>query len=139
VLVATNTGSFGDERRDESPMLGRQVAPSEYGRLDVFPVRAPVRVRFVTDELQALCPAVEGIQPDIYRAELTYTAVTHAIESKSLKLWLVTFRERRIFAEELVIELHDGIAALGDMVSDISVMLRQNIRGGIATEVTHPA
>jgi 7-cyano-7-deazaguanine reductase len=123
----------------EGAMLGRPVPTSEYGRLDVFPVPAPVRVRFVTDELQSLCPAVEGIQPDIYRAELAYTAVTHAIESKSLKLWLVTYRDRRIFAEHLAIELHDGIAALGDKVADIRVMLRQNVRGGIETEVVYPA
>lgn len=120
-------------------MLGRQVAPDEYGRLDVFAVDAPTRVRFVTEELQALCPAVAGIQPDVYRAELAYTAVTHAIESKSLKLWLVTFRERRIFAEHLAKELHDTIAALGPAVADVSVALRQNARGGIVTEVTFPA
>ena len=120
-------------------MLGRQVGAGEYGHLDVFPVPAPVRVRFVTDELQALCPAVDGIQPDIYRAEITYTAVTHAIESKSLKLWLVTYRDRRIFAEHLVIELHDHVAQLGSMVADIEVTLSQNVRGGILTEVSYPA
>jgi NADPH-dependent 7-cyano-7-deazaguanine reductase QueF len=127
--------------RDGAPdlMLGRHVDPQEYGRLDVFAVDKPVRVTFVTEELQALCPAVEGIQPDIYRAEICYTAVTHAIESKSFKLWLVTFRERRIFAERLVIELHDAIAALTPKVRDVQVTLRQNVRGGIATEVTHPA
>jgi NADPH-dependent 7-cyano-7-deazaguanine reductase QueF len=128
-----------DDALPGDAMLGRTVSPAEYGRLDVFPVAAPVRVRFLTEELLSLCPAVEGIQPDIYRAELEYTAVTHAIESKSLKLWLVTYRERRIFAEHLAIELHDGIAALGDKVADIRVTLRQNVRGGIATDVTYPA
>jgi 7-cyano-7-deazaguanine reductase len=120
------------------PMLGRPVGAAEYGRLDVFPVTAPVRVRFVTDELQALCPAVDGIQPDVYRAEITYTAVTHAIESKSLKLWLVTFRDRRIFAEHLAVEMHDHVAVLGSMVADVRVTLQQNVRGGILTEVTYP-
>ena len=119
-------------------MLGRPVGAAEYGRLDVFPVTAPVRVRFVTDELQALCPAVDGVQPDVYRAEITYTAVTHAIESKSLKLWLVTFRDRRIFAEHLAVEMHDHVAVLGSMVADVRVTLQQNVRGGILTEVTYP-
>lgn len=117
-------------------MLGRSVAPSEYGRLDTFPVDRPVRVVFQTNELQALCPAVDGIQPDIYSATLTYTAVTHAIESKSLKLWLTTFRDERIFAEHLVGKIADHIAALGDAVADIEVTLAQNVRGGIMTEVT---
>lgn len=119
-------------------MLGRRVDESEYGRLDRFPVEAPVRVEFRTDELQALCPAVEGIQPDVYHATIAYTAVTHAIESKSLKLWLVTYRDRRIFAEHLAKELHDHIAALGDEVRDVVVSLSQNVRGGIATQVTFP-
>ena len=119
-------------------MLGRHVSPDEYGRLDTFEVDAPVRVEFTTEELQALCPSVEGIQPDIYRASISYVARTHAIESKSLKLWLVTFRDRQIFAEHLVKEIHDHIADLGTKVSDVSVTLSQNVRGGIATSVTYP-
>ena len=46
-------------------MLGRPVPSEEYGRLEFFEVDEPVRVTFLTDELEALCPAVEGIQPDI--------------------------------------------------------------------------
>jgi len=117
-------------------MLGRHVSSDEYGRLDTFPVDRPVRVTFTTDELQALCPAVDGIQPDIYRATISYTAVTEAIESKSLKLMLTTYRDQRIFAEHLVGELADRIAAIGDGVADVEVTLSQNVRGGIATEVT---
>ncbi len=119
-------------------MLGRVVDETEYGHLDTFAVEAPVRVEFTTDELQALCPAVDGIQPDVYRAQISYVARTHAIESKSLKLWLVTYRDRHIFAEHLVKELHDHIAALGDKVTAVSVTLSQNVRGGISTSVTYP-
>lgn len=117
-------------------MLGRSVDPSEYGRLDLFEVDRPVQVTFTTHELEALCPAVEGIQPDIYSAEISYTAVTQAIESKSLKLYLTTFRDRRIFAEHLVGEIADHIAAAGDGIADVEVTLVQNVRGGIATTVT---
>lgn len=120
-------------------MLGRTVRPEEYGRLDLFPVEAPTRVVFETAELQALCPAVEGVQPDIYRATIAYTAVTRAIESKSLRLWLVTFRERQVFAEHLAKEIHDKVDALAPAVADVSVELVQNIRGGIVTRVLFPA
>ncbi len=120
-------------------MLGRQVAVEEYGGLDTFPIDRPVRVKFTTNELQSLCPAVPGIQPDIYEASIEYTAITHAIESKSLKLWLVTFRDRRIFAEHLAIEMHDAIAALAPQVTDVHIWLKQNTRGGIVTEVNFPA
>ncbi|MEM9133987.1 MAG: 7-cyano-7-deazaguanine reductase [Actinomycetota bacterium] len=120
-------------------MLGRHVTPEEYGRLDTFPVDRPVTVEFVTDELQALCPAVEGVQPDIYHTVIRYRAVGEAIESKSLKLMLTTYRDRRIFAEHLVGELADRIAAAGDGVADVEVTLTQNIRGGIVTTVTATA
>ena len=120
------------------PMLGRPVSTSEYGRIDLFEVTAPVRVTFRTGELEALCPAVEGIQPDRYEAEISYVARTHAIESKSLKLWLVTFRDRRIFAEHLAVELHDTLAALGPAISDVRIRLTQNVRGGVVTVVEHP-
>ncbi len=120
----------------EELMLGRHVEQSEYGRLDTFAVDRPVQIVFTTDELQALCPAVEGIQPDIYSATIRYTAVSRAIESKSLKLWLTTYRDQRIFAEHLAGVMADHIASLGDVVSNVEVTLAQNVRGGIATEVT---
>ena len=122
----------------DDTMLGRMVDPDEYGRIDTFPVDRPTVITFTTQELQALCPAVEGIQPDIYTARISYTAVTHAIESKSLKLMLTTYRDKRIFAEHLAAELADKIGGI-DGVSDVEVALTQNVRGGIATEViTHP-
>lgn len=120
------------------PLLGREVPTSDYGQLDTFPVETPVRCRFETEELQALCPAVPGIQPDIYRASIEYIARTRAIESKSIKLWLVTFRDERIFAEHLA-------AAIGERIDDvdgvelISVTLVQNVRGGLRETVTYPA
>ena len=103
----------------EVSMLGRPVEAGEYGRLEFFEVDRPVRVTFHTEELQALCPAVEGLQPDIYDAEIAYTARTHALESKSLKLWLVSFRDRRIFAEHLVVEIHDVLAPGGVYVLNL--------------------
>lgn len=122
----------------EISMLGRSVEPHEYGRLQLFPVSKPVRVTFQTAELQALCPVVQGVQPDRYDAEISYTAVTHALESKSVKLWLVSFRDRRVFAEVLAVELHDGVAAFEPAVSHVAVRLTQSVRGGIITTVEYP-
>ncbi len=123
----------------EPTLLGRTVGAHESTTLEFFPVPAPVRVTFRTGELQALCPAVDGIQPDLYTAEIAYTAVTHAVESKSLKLWLVGFRDRRIFAEHLAIELHDHLAAVAPAIADVRIRLEQQVRGGIVTVVEHPA
>ena len=97
-----------------------------------------MRVTSHTAEWDALWPPGPGLQPDRYDAEISYTAVTHALESKSVKLWLVTFRDRRVFAEQLAVELHDGIAAFAPAVADIAIRLTQSIRGGIMTTVRYP-
>lgn len=116
------------------PMLGRPVDDAEYGRLETFPVDVAVTCTFETAELQALCPAVPHTQPDIYSMRLVYRAVTSAIESKSLKLWLVTYRDRRIFAEHLAAEIGVTIDAV-DGVEAVSVSLTQNVRGGLQETV----
>ncbi len=118
----------------DEPMLGREVEEREFGRLDTFAIDVPVTCSFETAELQALCPAVPFLQPDIYTMRLSYRAVTAAIESKSLKLWLVTFRDRRIFAEHLAAEIGATIDAV-EGVEALSVSLTQNIRGGLQETV----
>lgn len=118
------------------PMLGREVETSEYGRLDTFPVTAPVDVTFETAELQALCPAVPGLQPDIYRCVIEYRARTVSIESKSLKLWLVTFRDRRIFAENLAAEIGTTLERIEGLTLS-QVTLTQNVRGGLVETVRY--
>ncbi len=118
-------------------MLGREVDVSEYGNLETFPVTAPTRITFHTEELQALCPAVEGIQPDIYDTKISYTAMTKAIESKSLKLWLVTYRNQRIFGEHLAVALFDKVNAV-EGITDVRINMIQNIRGGIITHIAYP-
>lgn len=121
-------------------MLGREVQMSEVGELTPILLDKRVRVTFRSLEVQALCPAVAGVQPDIYDCTLEFEANV-SIESKSLKLWLTTFRDQRIFAEHLAIVLGDTIAEFGvtndaDM-RDVTVTLVQNIRGGIVETVTY--
>lgn len=118
------------------PMLGRDVDRSEFGKLDTFPINASVDVTFETAELQALCPAVPHTQPDIYRCVIEYHAETVSIESKSLKLWLVTFRERRIFAENLAAEIGCTIDEIEGLTLS-QVTLKQNIRGGLVETVRY--
>lgn len=116
------------------PMLGRVVEPSEWGRLETFPVAAgQLTVEFSGDELSALCPGVAGLQPDLYRWTVRYRPQSVCLESKSLKLYLLTFRDVAIFAEHLAPRIAaDLAAALG---TTVWVRLGQNRRGGIETTV----
>lgn len=117
-------------------MLGREVDPDEVGTLTIIPLDAPLDIEFRSREFEALCPAVAGVQPDVYDLTITFTA-SASIESKSLKLWLVTFRDERIFAEHLAARIGQRIVeALGEHLERMTVTLVQNIRGGIVETVT---
>ena len=115
-------------------MLGRSVGPEEWGRIETFP--ADPRQTFVElsgDELSALCPGVAGLQPDLYRWVIRYRPAQACIETKSLKLYLLTFRDEPIFAEHLAPRIAADVA---DAVGvPVYVRLAQNRRGGICTTV----
>lgn len=115
-------------------LLGRDVELSEYGQLDTFPADpAQTWVELTGDELTALCPAVNGLQPDLYRWSVRYAPNERCLESKSLKLYLLTFRDERIFAEHLAGRIARDLAAALD--TEVTVRLHQNRRGGIETTV----
>ena len=68
---------------------GLDAVPWSHGDTDAM-------VEFTTNELTALCP-ITG-QPDFYELTLNYRPGGSLIESKSLKLYLWSFRDRGIFA-----------------------------------------
>ena len=108
--------------------LGKDMTvPSK--ELETFPKPANVTVvRFTTDELTSFCP-VTG-QPDFNTVEIEYYPDQLCVESKSLKLYLWTFREEQIFGEGLAgtiaQDIFDALAP-----SCCKVTLEQGIRGGL--------
>ena len=89
------------------------------------------RVRFTTDELASLCP-VTG-QPDLSSVVIDYEPAELCVESKSLKLYLWSFRDRPIFVEALAVEIADEIATAA-RPNRVTVSLTQRPRGGITIE-----
>jgi 7-cyano-7-deazaguanine reductase len=88
-------------------------------------------------EFTSLCP-VTG-QPDFGHINIRYIADKLCLESKSLKIYLVSFRNHPCFHEEVVNRILD------DVVKTIKprkavVIGRFNPRGGISitVEATHP-
>ena len=112
------------------PVLGRAAGPSD--QIDTFPVEGTLEtIVFETSELLAICPVTNG--PDVYDATISFTPSDLCIESKSLKLYLETFRNIGIFAEHLAPKIS---AHLGNAVGvGVTVELRQHTRGGIVTTV----
>jgi len=90
-------------------------------------------VRFSTDEVMSVCPVTE--QPDISSLVLEYRPDRRCIESKSLKLYLWSFRDRRVFCEALAAEIATEVVRAADP-HEVTVTLRQQPRGGIVIEAT---
>ena len=90
-------------------------------------------VRLRTDEVVSVCP-VTG-QPDLSSLEITYQPHEHCIESKSLKLYLWSFRDRPVFCEALAAEVADEVVRAADP-HRVTVVVTQRPRGGIVISAT---
>lgn len=102
--------------------------------VECFPAPAAVTmVRLTTDEVTSLCP-VTG-QPDISSVEIEYQPDGLCIESKSLKLYLWSFRDRHVFAEALAAEIAAEMQR-ATQAHLVRVRVRQRPRGGIVIEAT---
>lgn len=109
-------------------VLGRTVQHA-IDHVEVFPAPAHVTtVRFVTDELASMCPVTR--QPDLSRVVIDYVPNEFCIESKSLKLYLWSFRDRAVFAEALAAEIAAEVMTTAKPHS-VKVELTQRPRGGI--------
>ena len=90
------------------------------------------KVTFDTREVTSLCP-ITG-QPDFYSITITYIPEQHCLESKSLKLYLFSFRQSEMFAEAMANRILDDLvkACSPRWMQVESVM---NPRGGIGLTV----
>ena len=106
-----------------------------YAGLESFPNPGVTQVRMTSDELVAVCPITA--QPDFYTAEIEYRPGPLCLESKSLKLYLATYRNEGVFCEALAVEIRDDVAAALELrPSDVTVTLVQKARGGITITAT---
>jgi 7-cyano-7-deazaguanine reductase len=117
----------------ELTVLGRTVR-HPVPHVECFP--APdgcTGVRFSTDELASLCPVTS--QPDLSRVVIEYEPDSLCVESKSLKLYRWSFRDRPVFAEALVAEIAGEVLATA-RPRWVRVTLTQRPRGGIEVQAT---
>jgi 7-cyano-7-deazaguanine reductase len=106
-----------------------------YAGLETFANPGVSRVEMTSDELASVCP-VTG-QPDLYIASIEYRPQALCLESKSLKLYLVGFRDQPHFCEALAVKIRDDVAEALELPADkVTVTLRQKARGGITITAT---
>jgi 7-cyano-7-deazaguanine reductase len=115
----------------ELTVLGNTVRHA-IEHVEVFPAPAHVTaVRFTNDELNSMCPVTQ--QPDLSTVVIEYVPDEWCIESKSLKLYLWSFRDRAVFAEALAAEIAAEVMHSATP-SHVKVTLTQRPRGGIEVQ-----
>ncbi|MCC6743198.1 MAG: NADPH-dependent 7-cyano-7-deazaguanine reductase QueF [Acidobacteria bacterium] len=104
--------------------------------LDVFPYEYPgkeITVSFTIPEFTAICPFSDF--PDFATIRLNYVPNLTCVELKSLKLYVNSFRNVKIFHEHVVNRiLEDFVAALDPIRVEIEGDF--NVRGNIHTVVS---
>jgi len=118
---------------DGLTLLGRAAKPGR--TLETFPNHHPDRdyvVTLSTREFTCVCPATG--QPDFAELTIEYTPGEKILESKSLKLYLWSYRDQGVFHE------HVANAILDDLVLALAprwcrVTARFAARGGISIAV----
>ncbi len=114
-------------------LLGKEASVQK--KLEVFPNHHPGRnysVMLSTDEFTMLGPM--NRQPDFATLQIEYVPHKSILESKSLKLYLQTFRNEESFYEHVVnVILDDLVAALKPRACTVTASYA--VRGGIAITV----
>ena len=121
-------------RETEFVALGH-AGSEHYAGLETFASPGIATVSMTSDELVAVCP-ITG-QPDFYTAAIEYRPETLCLESKSVKLYLMQFRNEGQFCEALTVRIRDDVAAALELGRDsVTVTLVQKARGGITITAT---
>lgn len=109
--------------------LGKHVeGPNK--NLETFPAPQGVTsIVFTTDEFTSYCPVTR--QPDFSKVTIEYIPDQLCLESKSLKLYLWSFREETAFCESLAAQIAQDVKK-ACQPKYCKVTVEQNARGGIA-------
>ena len=104
--------------------------------LETFPNPRPEReyeIAIRCPEFTSVCP-MTGL-PDFGEIRITYVPDTRCIELKSLKLYMIEFRNRGIYYEHVTNQILDDLVASVNP-RRMTVHTDWNVRGGIHTTVT---
>ena len=118
---------------DGLTLLGKTAQPVK--KLETFPNHHRDRnytVTLQTEEFTCVCPMTG--QPDFARIKIQYIPDKKIIESKSLKLYLWSFRNEGVFHEHVTnVILDDLVAALKPRWCKVNAEF--SVRGGIGITV----
>ena len=104
--------------------------------LETFPNPAPERdyeIGMRCPEFTSVCPRT-GL-PDFGEIQIRYVPNTRCLELKALKYYLIEFRNRGIFYEQVTNQILDDLVA-ACQPRRMTVTGDFSVRGGIKTQVT---
>ncbi|NOT59879.1 MAG: NADPH-dependent 7-cyano-7-deazaguanine reductase QueF [Acidobacteria bacterium] len=91
-----------------------------------------IEIHFTIPEFTAICPFSDF--PDFATIKLSYVPNERCIELKSLKLYINSFREVKIFHEHVINQIRDDFVAACDPL-EVHLEGDFNVRGNIHTMV----
>ena len=97
------------------------------------PIGEPMEIVTTTDEFTSVCP-FSGL-PDFARVTITYTPGQYCLELRSLKYYLMSYRDVGIWYEHLVNRMLDDLVKACHPLH-MKVGIACNPRGGLASTVT---
>lgn len=103
--------------------------------LDTFAYEYPgqrIEISFTSDEFTAICPFSDF--PDFATLHIRYVPNQRCVELKSLKLYINSFRETKIFHEHVVNQIRDDFVRACDPL-ELHIEGDFNVRGNIKTIV----
>lgn len=113
------------------PFKGEEAIDVEV--LETFPYQYPhreIEVEIETDEFTAVCP-FSGL-PDFGTLTITYVPDKVCLELRSLKYYLLSYRQVGIFYEHLVNRVLEDLVRVVKP-KRMSVIAHYNVRGGLRT------
>ena len=119
---------------DGLTLLGRDSKPTK--KLETFPNRHPERdyvVTLKTEEFTCVCPATG--QHDFAKLTIQYIPDKKIVESKSLKLYLWSYRDEGVFHEHVTNVILDDLVSVLLKPRWCKVTAEFAVRGGISITV----
>lgn len=128
---------MGSEILEHSGLLIEETPPEQMTlyALDTFEYKykgKPINISFTCPEFTAICPFSDF--PDFAVIKIDYTPDERCIELKSLKLYINSFRDKKIFHEHVVNRILDDFVAACDPLA-VEIEGDFHVRGNIKTVI----
>ena len=126
--------------REAPPETQLEIRPTPVEEMNLYPLGAfeyeyvgnRIEIEFTSSEFTAICPFSDF--PDFATLRIRYTPNRRCVELKSLKLYINSFREVKIFHEHVVNRILEDFVAACDPL-EFHIEGDFNVRGNIKTVI----